>query len=185
MERFEVPPDGVVSVLDVGLQAGIGVREGGWVPIVLVDTADRPAVAELLRVHEHFEEGDVSISWGRPVGTKDAIYLRIRCARPLETVVALKFPMPHLATSVESILRARCFYLQHGPTGKLSNHLDEPKLLVDIPDTGFGGEWEKIYHSATAKMARASGASFLESRKAADLAITEMREFLNLRLPDS
>ncbi|MBO1752160.1 hypothetical protein J4G33_10135 [Actinotalea sp. BY-33] len=184
MKRFAASPQDVTPVLDAGLVAGAGVREGILIPAILVDVAARPGVKELIRVHEHFDEGDVAIAWGRGVTSKTFLYLSVRCERPFQTAFTLRFAMPKQAGIVDAMLQAHCFYLQNGPTGHLSAHLDERKLLIDIPDTGFGHEWDGIYRSAAAKMARAAGASHSESKESAGAMIAEMRRLLRLRFPD-
>lgn len=182
-EDSAVPSQNVLPVIEVGLQAGAGVREGGWVPVVLVDASRSPDLSELIRIHEHFDEGDVSVAWARPAGaSKSAILLRLRCERPLEANFVLVFAMPEQAGAVQSIVQARSLYLQHGPSGHLSAHLDEPRLLIEVPETGFIEYWEKIFHSAAAKRARNNGASFSQSREIADGAVAELKRFLGLRL---
>jgi len=62
------------------------VAEGVNIPLVILDTAERPEVAELIRVQEHLPPGDVVSTWGGQKGrVEKEVSLLLQFDRPIET----------------------------------------------------------------------------------------------------
>ena len=44
--------------------ATVGVGDGRLIPLVIIDSAERPDIEELVRVHKYLPPGDVKVQWG-------------------------------------------------------------------------------------------------------------------------
>lgn len=167
----------IVKVVADPVIATAGRVNGKLVPLLILDTTERPDLVELVRVHQKFVEGDVTVQWGALEGRLDHIALFLRFLRPTERVAIIEFDMPKQGALVDQILTAGAVYLQPGKPGdKLIHDLEVPKVIVEIPDTGFRAYWEKIYLKSVFGQLRRSGLSRTEARKAASDVISRMRE---------
>src|SRR6266853_4244348 len=68
-----------------------GLHGGRLLPLLLLDTSDRPDIAELIRVHESFGTGDVKVQWGQVQGHEGTVALFLTFIRPLELFMVLEF----------------------------------------------------------------------------------------------
>src|SRR5688572_18901756 len=80
-----------VRIISEGAIAGKGVADGKLIPVLIVDTNDRPDIQELVRVHKHLPPGDAISQWGKLEGTFDAVALVLTFTRPTEVVIILNF----------------------------------------------------------------------------------------------
>ncbi len=173
----------IVKVVADPVIATAGRVNGKLIPLLILDTTERPDLVELVRVHQKFVEGDVTVQWGALEGRLDHIALFLRFLRPTERVAIIEFEMPKQGALVDQILTAGAVYLQPGKPGdKLLHDLEVPKVIVEIPDTGFRAHWEKLYLKSVFRQLRKSGLTRGEARKAASDVVARMREIGNFQM---
>jgi hypothetical protein len=173
-----------MTIVGDGAIATSGVVEGAMIPVVIVDTNLRPDIDELIRVHEYFSPGDVEIQWGREGKDKKIVSLYIFFQRPVEAIAIINFDISRQGILVEQILATRAFYLQAGRLGdRVSETLDNPKIAIDVPDTGFRTEWDRLFLKSTVSKMRAQGLSRHQSKQVAKDAINEIRKISEIRVP--
>jgi hypothetical protein len=160
------------------------VADGRLIPVLILDTAERPEIAELIRVHELLPPGDAESQWGFSRENKDHVMLHLRFVRPMEVELILLFSAQEQAVLVEGMLSGGGVYLQAGAVGDhLSTTLDSPRVLVELPDTGFRPHWEAfLLDRMTRLMSQRLGTSRRGARTAAEAVITQMKEIAQLRL---
>jgi hypothetical protein len=92
--------------------------------------------------------------------------------------------MERQAILVESMLSSGGVYLQSGrPGDRLMHTMGEPRILVELPDTGFRPYWDELLlKRMTVVMSRRLGVSRREGRTAAATVIGEMRKLVRLRM---
>lgn len=172
-------------VLPIISDAGIAgpVADGRLVPALIVDTGARPEVAEMIRVHEHLPPGDVASQWASVAESDDLVALVLKFERPVALEVTLLFSIERQALVIDSVLNAGALYLQAGQAGdRLSTRLDAPRILIEIPDMGFGPHWDILLRKRmTNVMATRLGVSRRKARPAAEKFIREMRRLRGLR----
>jgi hypothetical protein len=153
------------------------VSEGRLVPLLIIDAAHRPEMAELIRVHGSVHPGDVSIQWGLRNPKKDGdVLLVLEFERPLVLTVALAFQIASQGALVDLILHARAFYLQIGrPGDRFLTTQDRPKLFIEAPHTGFEAVWDKLWLSHLTKDLRGRGLSGSQAKTAAADYLTQLR----------
>jgi hypothetical protein len=161
------------------------VAEAIMIPLVIIDTSDRPDVAEIIRVHEHLHPGDVRIRWAGVEGHPDDVLLVLNFERPIEAQAVLHFSIETQGIIVESALTAKAIYLQTGKRGdRLIHDLDRPKLLVELPDVEFRSHWNRLFlDRMTAVASRRLGLSRRKAEPHARLLIEELRTVTTFRMP--
>lgn len=178
---LEAEPLRMVSNAGVATSA---VADGRLLPVLILDTSERPDIDELVRVHEHHYPGDVSVQWCELAGKKGRLYLFLEFLRPIETKALIEFKVEGPETGlVDLVVRARGFYLQPGRSGdRLVNTPENPRILVEVPETGFGQIWEEMYLKHLAAEARRRGIPRADAKRAARQFLAEWRKFGGLRV---
>jgi len=167
-QRFEeYDPADLVSIAGDGMIAHSHVQEGRMVPVAILDTRERPDIAELIRVHSHLPPGDHAIAWGE---VERAIVLRINFLRPIEARVLIIIDVGTHGFIIDSALRSKAIHLQAGQPGdRMSTNRDAPRIIIELPHTGFERNWERLYVERLTQhiesLGRLSGRSAAEAAK--------------------
>jgi hypothetical protein len=178
--RKEAEPVRIVA--DAALAIGT-VKEGRLVPVLLLDALQRPDIAELIRVHEVVSPGDVQVLWGQRDGQKGTVALFLEFERPVVLSIVLEFNIDTQGGLVDLIVRSRSVYLQSGREGdRFITTTDAPRIIIDIPDTEFEPQWEKLALSALTDSFRRRGMRRARAREAAGQFLKEWRTFANSRM---
>jgi hypothetical protein len=170
-------------IADAALATG-GVGDGRLIPLVILDTGERPDLEEFIRVHQYFPPGDVDSQWGKLRHSTGTVALILSFKRPAELVAILEFDIVKQGCLVEQILIANGLYLQAGREGdRLLKNPDAPKVLLEIPDTGYRQYSDHTFHQHIMKHMRKRGLSRRQAREAASQSIMMWREFGQFRMP--
>jgi hypothetical protein len=153
------------------------------IPLVILDTSDRQDVEEFIRVHQYSGPGDVISQWATLKDGSGRIGLVLTFSGPMNLTVILAFDPGKQGGLVDQIIHAKGLYIQAGrPGDRLFKNLNAPKVIANIPETGFGVVWEKLFFKAAVKRARADGIGRRQAKEAAREFITQWREFGNFRI---
>lgn len=173
----------LVPIVGDGAIAG-PIADGRLLPVLILDTSDKPQVRELIRVHGLLPAGDARSQWASSRDDDDVVILQLWFERPIAADLILRFSIEHQAILVESMLTGGGVYLQSGRSGdRLMNTMDEPRILVELPDTGFRPFWDSLLlDRMTVVMARRLGVPRRKGRPAAAAVIDEMRKLARLRI---
>jgi hypothetical protein len=171
-----------------GAIATVGVGEGRLIPLVILDTSSRLDFEEYIRVHQYVGAGDVKCQWGQLIGHDNTVALVLSFLRPAELVVIVEFDLQkHHGVLVEQVLGSKALYIQAGREGdRLKDDVNVPKVILEVPDTGFGRKfWDKIYSRYTAAKMREGGLSRADAKRAAKETIAELRKLGTVRMSGS
>lgn len=171
-----------------GAIASRGVGEGRLIPLVIVDTSNRPDFEEFIRIHQYIGAGDVTCQWGQLKGHRDTIALVLSFLRPASLVAIVEFELRrNHGALVEQVLGTRALYIQAGREGdRLKNDVNLPKVILEVPDTGFGrAVWQKIFLRYTTAQMRKGGLNRADAKQAAQKAIEELRTLGKIRMGSS
>lgn len=164
-----------------------GLHGGRLLPLLLLDTSDRPDISEFIRIHSKTSElGDVKTQWCQIQGHDRTAVLLLTFIRPVELFMILEFDIVRQGILVAQALAGQGMYLaiaEH-EADRLKENIDRPKVLIDVPDTGFGKTWDDLFYKHLAEDFRGRGLSRSDSRRAARSAIEELRKFGSLRMRD-
>lgn len=170
-------------VSDGAIATGV-IGDGRLIPVLVLDTTKRRDVDELIRVHQHFGPGDVVCMWGSITGSDDRVCLVLNFTRPTVTTIVLEFDVLKQGGVVDQIVTSHAVYLQSSRDGDhVSTALHRPKILVEVPDTGFFPIWDRILKRRVAMNMRRQGLSRRGAKQAAEQAINAWRAFLGVRIP--
>ncbi|WP_430398124.1 hypothetical protein [Ferrovibrio sp.] len=169
-------------VADAAIATG-PVGDGRLIPLAILNTISRPDINEMIRIHEHLPPGDVIHQWGSVIDDANKIVLLLNFKRPAEITAWVIFDVFKQAGLIDQILNVKALYIQGGKEGdRFSTTIDSPRILLELPESGFREPWDKIYLSHTVKKIRSEGFSRQEARKFAKEFIRQHREFGQLRV---
>ena len=181
--HHEREKDALCVVAD-GAIAHPGVGEGRLIPLVILDTNRRPDLEEYIRLHQFVSPGDVKCQWGQLIDHKNTVALILSFSRPAELVAIIEFALQrNHGMLVEQILATKALYVQAGRNGdRLKHDMNLPKVVLEVPDTGFRKFWDKIFLRHTTAGLRERGLNRADAKQAAKRAIEEMRKFSAVRM---
>lgn len=163
--------------------ATVKVGHGRLIPLIIVDTTNRPDISEVIAMQGHLPTGDVVVQWGELAGRRDHIALILKFERPIEGMAIIEFDIAKQGILVEHILQSNALYIQSGvPGDRLGHDLDRPKMLIEVPDTNFKGKWEKLYFNAIVQRMRNNGLNRKFAKVAAQNYLTKVREIASFRI---
>jgi len=155
-----------------------GVGEGKLIPLLILDTRERPEIEELIRVHEHLPPGDVTSQWGQIEGKTGTVALILQFKRPVSATAIIEFSIIGQGILVDQILGSGGVYLQAGSPGhRFISDPDARKILVDIVEGGFSEAWDAMWYKSLTSDMRAKGLKRSEARHAARQVMDELRSF--------
>lgn len=158
--------------------ATVNVGEGRFIPLVIVDTSERPEIEELVRVHAYLPPGDVIVQWGALENSHECTALFLRFVRPVEAFLVLNFNIVKQGVIVDQILSARALYLQAGREGNcIGNTIDAKRILIDVPDIGFSKIWDEMLFKHLVTHFRQKGLQKHHAKEATRRLIEEWRKF--------
>ncbi|WP_157489640.1 hypothetical protein [Frigoribacterium sp. Leaf44] len=181
VQRF--PRDRVVPATSSAAIASFDTAGGRLIPVIMVDATNHPEITELIRAHEHTFAGDCKSQWATSLGKWDVVRLQLKFERPVATEFLIEFQLPKFAGAIDNILRARSMYLLEGDVGSTFMSTGrQPRILVELPSTGFESAWQRIFHKSIVDMFREEGQGRASSRALASRFITDWRTRTTLDL---
>lgn len=172
----------IVPIVADGAIAERNNLEGRLVPVLLLDTTNRPDLVEAIRIHEDSVSGDMTLRWGQVPSRPDVVVLRIELTYPTKLYFILAFEIVAQGILIESMLHVGCAYIQSAKPGeRLKDNLDSPRLIIEIPDTGFRKKWNYLHEKCVYEKFRREKMSKTTSRCQARLYLDEMRKLISLR----
>jgi hypothetical protein len=182
LAKHEARPLPIVA--DAAIAAEV-FADGRLVPVLIVDTSERPDIDQLVRAHEFVAPGDVDTTWMRRPG-KDrlsSVSLLLEFKRPVSCNVILEFSLPDMIPIVDLIVGARALYIQPGrPGDRLATTIRSPKIIADVPSDDFSPAWDEILPRCLEREFRRRGLLKREARKAAAEHIRTGRQLRYARL---
>jgi len=173
----------VVPIVGDAAIATVGVGHGRLIPLIIIDTTNRPDLAEVIRAQAHLPEGDVVVQWGSLPKRHDHIALVLKFQRPTERAAVVEFDIAKQGILVEHILQSNALYIQAGKVGdRLKHDVDRPKMLIEVPNTGIRAVWDKLYFDAVFKRARKDGLGRGSAKEVARNYIGQIREIAKFRM---
>jgi hypothetical protein len=172
----------VPIVADAAIATGI-VGDGRLIPLIILDTSDRHDLEELIRVHQYVRPGDVLSQWATIEDGSGRIALLLTFEKPMAVTALIAFDMTKHGGLIDQIIRTKGLYVQAGNDGdRLIDDLERPKLILEIPDTGFSRTWDDLLYKSVVTQMREGGLSRREAKDAARLYIIEWRKFGDFRM---
>jgi hypothetical protein len=157
--------------------------DGRLIPLIILDTTGRPDLEELIRVHQYVGPGDVVSQWAAIEDGSGRVGLLLSFEKPMDVSALILFDLASQGGLVDQIVRVKGLYLQAGREGdRFIKDTERPKVLMEIPDTGFGQVWDKLFLRSVVKRMRDAGLTRREAKEAAQSHITQWRQFGDFRM---
>jgi hypothetical protein len=149
--------------------------DGKLVPVLAIDTSDRPDIEALFDAYVPETVGDVAIQWGQRDGApKGTVTLFIQFTTPITQLLILDFEIVRQGVVVDQILRTAELYLE-GVTKNAPQAARWSRVRVVVSDTRFGPIWEELLIEALAAQRTALGTTERQARLLAMEAIRKWR----------
>lgn len=159
------------------------IRNGRLVPLLILDTTDRPDLEEFIRVHQYFPPGDVELSWGIMNNSRDSVVLYMSFKKPAVMDVIVEFDIVKQGILVNQMLAVSALCLQAGHEGdRFSKNPNASKVIVEIPNTGYQEIWNKQWHKRVVREMQHNGLGRQQAKRAATLFIDELRDLGGVRV---
>lgn len=172
----------IVPIVGDGAIANPDFGDGRFIPVLIVDCGNHPALLDLILIHSETPPGDVVAKWGRRRFEKKHVYLTLDFKRPVETSVSFCFDVAKQGILVDWIRNARGVYLQPTESGsKVSEGINSPKISVEIPSSATLSNWEKMYRDSLIKRYVKNGFSRTQAKEAATQHLARSRELWSKR----
>jgi hypothetical protein len=183
METISQRDASPVPIISDAAMATAQLGNGRLIPLIIFSKAAREDLAELVRVHDHFPPGDVTIQWGRVPPSSPDISLLLRFLRPVMTTACFTFNLSNQFALIDQILRSGAVYLQPGnPGDRLKTTMSVPRVLVEIPDTGFQESWQRLLIKTVRARLRGDGLSRRAANEAAKEVVAQLRKLDDIRV---
>ena len=143
----EGKPVPIVSDAVYGTQP---VSEGAMVPLLILDTTERPDISDMISAHRYGGQGDVKSVWAAPSRWGgDRIRLVLTVVRPSHCVIVLEFEIVRQGGLVDQIVQTELLYLQAGrPGDRLISTLANERVILEVPSREFRAAWDSIFRKA-------------------------------------
>lgn len=180
LKQYEISP---VPIVGDGAIATRGLLSGHLMPVLILDTSDRPDVAELIRLQRHLPPGDVVSTWGGRSRRASSVLLLLEFARPSELKILLEFDIAKQGLLVDSVLHVRAVGLQSGTVGdRLATTMNNGHMIVEVVATGLEPKWNEIWSRELRRNFRRQGLTKRQADHAANQLIVELRDLREFRL---
>ena len=169
-------------VADAAIATG-AIGHGRLIPLIILDTSEHLDFEELIRVHKYVRPGDVVSQWATVEDGSGNIGLLLKFDRPMAISTFIVFDIIKQGVLVDQIVRMKGLYIQAGRHGdRFIKDPDRPKVLIEIPDTGFSRVWNTLFYKSIIKRMREVGLSRREAKIMAQSHIDGWRNFTEFRM---
>ena len=143
------------------------IANGKNIPLIIVDTMVYPEIERAILAHASVQNGHIRTIWGKSTDDK-FITLQFALVDPIPIEFFVAFNIKKQGGLVDLIIHSQLLYIQPGkPRDRLSNTLDSPRLMVEVPSTHFLSEWKLIFQRAMTKHFREMGLNKKDAKNAA------------------
>ena len=165
---LKIVRDGAIAMPDIG--------DGRLIPVLIIDCDSRRDLYDMVMAHEDTPPGDVTVTWGRKIFSKECVYLILDFKKPVETKAVIEFDIAKYGGTADLIINARAFYFQPKDSGaRVMEGLDKPKILIEVPHETKLDDWDSILQSYLVKQFKKQGATRKEAIEAAKAHLDGLR----------
>lgn len=156
--KLTVKNEGYFSLVGDGAIANSKTADGRLIPVMILDARENKQLEYLVKMHDQIDTADVISIWGVARFNSSRVDLVLFFKSPIELQVAVSLnPMKH-ATLIEGILISKAVYIQPGAPGdKISDNINAPKILVEIPARTTFDKWDGIFEKSVIKKLKKEG----------------------------
>jgi hypothetical protein len=163
----------VPNIVSDPLIATVNAADGKFVPLLIIDTSNRPDIENLMEIHSRLGEGDVQSNWFQNPKQKLSLGLFMNFLKPTPCRIILEFDLLTRSGLVDCIVRAQGLYIQCGRDGdRYISTMNHNKILIEVPSKEFQKKWDSLFQESCETKFRKQGLSRKEARVSAKAFIT-------------
>lgn len=133
-------------IMNDGLIASKKLGDGRFIPMLQIDCSQNRPLFNLINLQAENQPGDVKSVWAKNRSIKSQFLLALEFIRPIEAITIIPFDINKHESLIDSIMISHGLYIQPAELADgVSEGLNKPKVLVEIPDSVVIPNWEKIY----------------------------------------
>lgn len=161
--------------------------EGRIYPALVLDIGVNSEIKELFKLHKDMPSGDTQINWGMPntFFKPKSVFLSLVFIKPMKISFGIEFDIKSQYSLVDGIIQQRGVILVSGKTGDKISGLINESIIAVVPKLDFDQTWNKILQDTLRDKYRKMGASKKDAQKNIIEHIKNMREFWDIRRPDT
>jgi hypothetical protein len=91
--------------------------DGRLIPLVIIDTIDRPDLEEFIRIHQYAGPGDAESQWATLEDSSGRVALILTFKKPMDMTAVLAFDPAKQGGLIDQIIHTRGIYIQAGRLG--------------------------------------------------------------------
>ena len=172
----------VLEIVSDGAIASHHTADGRLIPVLIVKNGNNNDLENLIKIHEDTPPGDAVSMWAKKRFNSKVLYLVIKFKKPLETEMTVEFDLSKHNILVDGIIHSKAVYLQPGNGGdNVSDDINAPKVLVEIPAGTTIKNWDKTLNKIIAKKLQQKGFTKKEASTASLEHIARQRELWGAR----
>lgn len=147
-----------LTLVGDGVIGNSKIADGRLIPVLILDTTIKKDLESLVQMHEQLGGGDVTSVWGYHPFNHKVVVLLLYFNYPIELKLAISFNVLKHSSIIDGILISRAVYLQPGiPGDKISDNINAPKVVVEIPARTTFDKWDKILYKTISKKLKKQG----------------------------
>lgn len=132
-----------VKVVSNASMAAMGVGEGRNIPLIIIDSSDRPDIKNLFENHEQSIKGESRAYWNI-IGNKVALLLEF--LSPVDCKFIIEMDVVKMGPVINLIFKSQSLYIQQGKPGdRLKNNINLPKIIIDVHCQDFKSTWDELF----------------------------------------
>ncbi|GAA4929391.1 hypothetical protein [Actinomycetospora succinea] len=171
----------LIPIVGDGAIVQRGEAWGKLIPVLLIDSSERPDVRELFRLHSD-GMGDVTYKWRLGSREPYTAFLTLSFERPVRCSFTLELPVNKYGGLTDIAVANELVSLQSAKAGdRLSDKPNEDRIVVQVGSDTFRAMWYDYYEKATISRFLARGFDRSASKKSANAAIEQHRILNNIR----
>lgn len=165
-----------------GLISDDGLGEGRMIPALVLEVGKNKDIVELIQLHKSIPNAEADITWVLDPFHRKNFILRLSFQKPIQIQFGIRFDIDKDAVLIDGIIQSKGLCLMTGKKGdKVSKKMKYGSLLIEVPDTGVKGRWDKMHLTSVVKRFRKKGLTKNEAKDAAKEHISSIKELWKLR----
>lgn len=175
-----------VPIVSDAMMLSAGIADGRSIPVLILDTSQRPDIEAMVCAHEHLGPGDVSVMWSSAgLLKRDHVKLVLVFQHPHSCVVIIDFRLAKYGGLVDQLVQNEVLYIQPGRAGdRFKNTMANPRIMIEVPSVSFRERWNQIFVASIIRDCKKRGLSKREIKRRLPEFVAEWRQLSAQRIGD-
>lgn len=181
--KFDTEKYKVYPFIADGMMAVPKLAEGRFIPCIIFEKTFSNDLAELCKIHENSQPGDVETTWVRPFSFSKpkVVVLKMKFKNPIELTFGVQFNIYKHFSLIDGIIFSQALHFETGEIEDKVSDFKNSGILVEVQRTSFSNTWQPLLEEALKKKYRDKDIPKNQISGLVKEHIKSMREVWNLR----